>query len=92
MDKQNTPATSTRSSTDCYVASVDDGEPITVEWVHTVFPSMGQQYSSRRRDDAKFLVWLNRFERFNLHENPAPQLKTKGQVRMLVFALTGIMI
>ena len=70
--------------------SCDDNDLITPEWVYVNFPSMGEQYSARQRNDAKYLVWENRFERFTLYGNPVPQLKTKQQVRSLLYVLSGI--
>ena len=65
----------------------DDDEPITFNWVASNFPSMGPQYSARQHRDCPQLVWLNRFERFTLYDNPQTHLKTRGDVRRLVSAL-----
>lgn len=73
-----------------YVALEDDDELIDNAWVFANFRSMGPQYSARRHRDCEFLVWENRFERFTLWNNPVPQLKTRGDVRMLLFVLAGI--
>ena len=73
-----------------YMSLPDDHEPITTDWVFANFPSIGRQYSARQRKDCNSLVWQNRFERFTLFEQPVPQLKTRGSVRMLLFVLYGI--
>lgn len=69
------------------VAESDDDEPITSDWVASNFPSMGPQYSARQRSDIPCLTWVNRFERFTLHDVPQTHLKTRGDVRRLVAAL-----
>lgn len=74
----------------CYVALPDDGELITADWVYRNFGSMGPQYSARQRMDAKAIVWQNRFERFTLFGEPIPQVKTRGQIRMLMFVIAGV--
>lgn len=68
----------------------DDDEPITADWVFANFKSMGPQYSARQRIDAEAFVWQNRFERFTLFGAPIPQVKTRGQIRMLMWVLDGI--
>lgn len=73
-----------------YIPLPDDDELITSDWVYANFGSMGSQYSARQRADIKCLAWENRFERFTLYRNPLPQIKTRGQIRMLVFVLAGI--
>lgn len=73
-----------------YIERPDDNELLTPEWVYANFGSMGQQYSARQRMDAKAVVWENRFERFTLFGHPVPQIKTRGQIRMLIFTLTSI--
>lgn len=73
-----------------YVELPDDTELITPGWVYANFESMGPQYSARQRWDVSGLVWENRFERFVLFGTPIPQVKTRGQLRMLVFVLAGV--
>lgn len=68
------------------LADLINSEPITEEWVFNYFPSKGEQYSARERPDCPGLIWQNRFERFTLFNTPL-QLKTRGQVRLLVWAL-----
>lgn len=72
-----------------YQINEDDDEPITSSWVFANFPQSAPNRSSRSRNDCRFLVWLNRFERFELHGTPVV-LKTRGCVRMILFALAGI--
>jgi hypothetical protein len=67
--------------------SSDADEPITQNWVFANFPSEGVQYSSRKRQDAPYLVWVNRMEHFKLYDNPVPHLKTRGDVRNLMHAM-----
>jgi len=74
----------------CYVALSDDTELITPEWVYANFGVMGPQYSARQRMDAKAIKWQNRFERFVLFDQPLPQIKTRGQIRMLMFVIAGV--
>lgn len=73
-----------------YTALSDDDELITPDWVYANFDSMGPQYSARQRMDAKAIVWENRFERFTLFNQPIPQVKTRGQIRMLMFVIAGV--
>jgi hypothetical protein len=65
----------------------DDNDSVTPEWVYANFPSMGVQYSARRLHELPNLVWLNRFERFTLYDDPQTHLRTRGDVRRLVAAL-----
>jgi hypothetical protein len=74
----------------CYVALPDDDELITPDWVYRNFGSMGPQYSARQRMDAEAIKWQNRFERFTLFDQPIPQVKTRGQIRMLMFVIAGV--
>lgn len=73
-----------------YTPLPDDGELITPEWVFANFGSMGPQYSARQRMDAQAIKWQNRFERFTLFDEPLPQIKTRGQIRMLMFVIAGV--
>ena len=63
----------------------DDDETVAdLEWVKTFFTHMGPQHSAWENGP---LVWLVRFERFTLFNEPIPQVKTRSQVRAICFAL-----
>lgn len=69
--------------------AADDTLPITPEWIAANFRHMGEQYSAYQHRDLPQLVWLSRFERLTLWDNPLPQIKNLGQLRKLVAALKG---
>jgi hypothetical protein len=63
----------------------DDDEIVAdLEWVKKFFTHMGPQHSAWENGP---LVWLVRFERFTLFNEPIPQVKTRSQVRAICFAL-----
>jgi len=69
--------------------AADDALPITPEWIAANFRHMGEQYSAYQHQELPQLVWLLRFERLTLWDNPLPHIATRGQLRRLIAALKG---
>ena len=69
--------------------AVEDAEPITTEWIATIFDPIRPQDACYRFGKFGELVWLCRFGRITLYDHPQPNIKTRGQLRRLIAALKG---